>query len=151
MAVTFIPQQYTAHHWVTVDLGRGDSIEIAVSRPTLLEQLRAVEETRGMAWTAYKLASRIQNWRGVNDEHGQPVPYSWDALNQLCAAYDDCVYSLLEAVRNAGQVTENQSKNLPTPPDAGGTDTPSETIPSTESSPSMVDSDGSADSVSISA
>jgi len=151
MAVTFIPKQFTEPTWVTVDLGRGDSIEIAVSRPTLLEQLRAVEETRGLAWTAYKLASKIQDWRGVNNEQGQPVPYSWEALNQLCAAYDDCVYSLLEAVRNAGQVAENQSKNSPTPPHAGGKDTPLETTPATESSPSTAVSAGSADSADISA
>ena len=149
--ITFIPKELTAPVWRTIDLGDGASIEIAVKRPTLAEQLSALEDTRGESVQAFQLRSRIIDWRGVNDEAGKPVPYSWGNLSQLGLTYPNAIWDILIAVREAIDPTETHAKNFESPPLAGGMETTTAAAITTESSDSTTTSADSEDSAPNSA
>lgn len=144
--VTFIPGRFTDPIWQPIDLGHGASIEIAIKRPTLSEQISALAEVAGQSVTALRLNASIVDWRGVQDVNGNAVPYSWTSLGELCRAYPNAIWSLLDAVRVATSDTqESDLKNLPSPSAAGGTATTTETISSTPLSNSPVTCEGSSD------
>jgi hypothetical protein len=139
MTVKFVPKEHTEPKWYLVQLDATDSIEIAIARPTLEEQLRSLSESKGVSYQAYTLAAGIKDWRGVVDEQNQPIPYSWSALSQLCTAYPDAVFELLAAHRTATQgLTETERKNSSSPPASGGEAPESGTTATTESSNSGV-------------
>lgn len=141
--ITFVPKELTAPVWRTIDLGDGASIEIAVKRPTLAEQLNALEDVRGESVQAFQLRSRIIDWRGVNDEAGKPVPYSWANLSQLSLTFPNAIWDILIAVREAIDQTETHAKNCESPPLAGGTETTTAAASTTESLNSTGTSDES--------
>ena len=120
--ITFIPPDFTGPVWKRIELGANASIEIAIKRPTLGEQLSVLEETRGDSLQAFLLRSRIVDWRGVNDPTGQPVPYSWNTLSLLCVSYPDAIWDLLSAVRTVLTTGSDEQKNFKSPSLAGGTD-----------------------------
>lgn len=135
MPVKFIAATLTDPQWFPVELGPDASIEIAFARPTLEDQLKAVNDASGTSYQGYALSAAIKDWRGVEDENGRPVPYSWSALSQLCTAYPDAAFELLAALRKSTQgVTETERKNSPLPPVNGGEAPASETAATTESS-----------------
>lgn len=148
--VKFIPKKFTEPIWYPIDLGGGDSLEIAIARPTLEEQIQAAGKVAGLSYRAYELASSIKDWRGVTDEAGQPIPYSWEALNQLCAGYPDSLWEFLITISKSQKATsqpdEDSEKNLPLPPLNGGATSGDETDPTTISSNSTVDSSADATS-----
>ena len=121
MPVTLKPSQVGQLQWFPVDLGNGDTIEIAMSLPTLEDQLQALDSSGGSGYQAYALASAIRDWRGVFDEQNLPVSYSWESLNLLCAAYPDACFGLLAIRRKLLQgLSEIERKNSPEPPAVGG-------------------------------
>lgn len=135
MTVKFVPKEHTEPQWHLVQLNATDSIEIAIARPTLEEQLRSLSESKGVSYQAYTLAAGIKAWRGVVDEHNQPVPYFWSALSELCTAYPDAAFELLAVHRTATQgLTETERKNSLSPPANGGEAAGNETTATTESS-----------------
>jgi hypothetical protein len=135
MSVKFLARQYVEPKWYPVELGPDATIEIALARPTLEEQLKAIGETD--SYRGYSLLSAIKDWRGVVDENDQPVPYSWAALNQLCTAYPDAVVQFLSVHRTALEgLTETERKNLSSPPGNGGEAAASETTATIQSSDS---------------
>lgn len=142
MPVTFTAGQFNAPQWHTLPLGQGNSIEIAIIQPTLEEQLQTITQSQDFSYQGFTLASTIKDWRGVIDPDGNPVPYSWSALNQLCRTYPDAVFELLAIRRKTlAGLTETERKNSPLPPDAGGSPLNRETTPETESSPTGANSD----------
>ena len=145
--ITFIPSELTAPVWRTIELGAGATIEIAIKRPTLGEQLAALDDSRGESLQAYLLRSRIVDWRGVNDPFGQAVPYSWDHLSTLCMDYPDAIWELLTAVRAVFARGEPDAKNFNSPPLAGGMETTVEPAVLTVSSVSTTTCAGSGGSV----
>jgi hypothetical protein len=143
MTVRFVPKQHTEPKWRLVQLNATDAIEIAIARPTLEEQLRSLSESKGVSYQAYALAAGIKDWRGVIDEHNQPVTYSWSALSELCTAYPDAAFELLAVHRTATQgLTETERKNSSSPPVSGGEILESETTVTTEFSNSGATSSG---------
>lgn len=134
--------------WFTVDLGDGDTIEILMSPPTLEQQLRALDQTQGLGYQAYAISSAICEWRGVIDEKGQVVPYTWTALNSLCTIYPSAVFELLNIRRQMLQpVTDTDRKNSPLLPAAGGEVAPVETAPAMKTLENIASSSGSSDYV----
>jgi hypothetical protein len=129
--ITFIPQQFTGPNWKKIDLGGGDSIELGFSRPTLGDQLAALQATRSESVQAFRLRSQIIDWRGVSDPTGQPVPYSWEMLGELCRSYPNAIWDIILASKSK---PETDLKNSGLPPLAGGTATEIGTATATPSS-----------------
>ncbi len=142
--IKFVPHTLTGPTWRTVELGDGDTIEIAIRRPTLGEQLAYLEDARGDSIQAFNLRSRIIDWRGVQDADGKPVPYSWDTLGQLCMGYENAIWELLSVVREAVSRGCSDLKNFESPPLAGGTEV---TVSTTDLTTSSVSITNSADNV----
>ena len=135
--ITFISQELVGPVWKLIELGDGGTFELAVKRPTLGEQLAVMNDARGEPVEVFLLRSRIVDWRGVNDEAGQPVPYSFDTLGRLSTVYPDLIWDILIAVSEVIKPEATNSKNLPTPPANGGTETTGETTASTALSASI--------------
>lgn len=131
--IKFIPSEFTGPIWKLIELGDGGTFEIAVKRPTLGEQLAALDAARGESVEVFLLRARIVDWRGVNDEVGNPVPYTFDTLGQLSLSYPDLIWDILIAVSEAIKTEATNLKNLPTPPANGGTVTADETTVLTRS------------------
>lgn len=143
--ITLIPSTFTGPIWATVDFGDGASIELGLRRPNLGEQIIALEESDSSR--EYHLRAYISDWRGVNDEHGKPVPYTWESLNQLCTGYPSAIWGILDAIREVRfPDVETTSKNSELPLLAGGTTTNDEITNSTTLSDCTVTSDASSDS-----
>lgn len=121
--ITFMPPSLTELIWRKIELAPGESIEIAIKRPTLDEQLSCLEESVGHTVQSFQLRSRIVDWRGVQDRAGQPVKYSWEMLGALCASYPNSLWDVLLAVREVNTPRGDDEKNSETPPIAGGTAT----------------------------
>ena len=141
--ITFISQALVGPVWKQIDLGDGGTFEIAVRRPTLADQLAVLNDSKGEPVEVFLLRARIVDWRGVNDEAGRPVPYTFDTLGRLSVSYPDLIWDILIAVSEAVQPEATNAKNLPTPPASGGTETTGGTTASTTPSVSTTTSAGS--------
>jgi hypothetical protein len=147
MAVKLVSSEHYQPKWFPLELADGEAIEIALNRPNLEVQLQTLQDLRGGSYQAYQLGSTIADWRGVVDEAGEPVPYSWPSLNQLCQAYDDVAIQLIRLCRKSlAGPSETERKNSPPPSVAGGGDTSDEAANSTRSSMSTSNSNASNDS-----
>lgn len=147
--ITLIPHAFTGPMWQTIDLGDNASIEIAIRRPTLGEQLIALDDSQSSR--EYQLRAYIADWRGVNDPSGKPIPYSWDMLNQLCIQYPEAFYALLAATRNVRMPDPgDDEKKSELPPSDGGTATNGGTTSLMTSSDSVADSAESSGSAAVS-
>lgn len=137
----------------TIDLGNGESIELEIKRASLEEQLTALQEQSGVL-SAARCRAMISGWRGVCDQEGKPVPYSWDALNRFCAIYENAIWAISSAVRDVVNVDpgqqETRSKNSESPPIAGGEATTTETTSSTPSSDTTSSGNASSDYATLS-
>lgn len=138
--ITFIPPSLTELIWKEIELAPGESIEIAIKRPTLDEQLSTLEESVGHTVQSFQLRSRIVDWRGVQDPAGKPVVFSWEMLGALCASYPNALWDLLLAVRELSTPRGDDEKNFETPPVAGGTEVATLTNDSPTSSTSTTSS-----------
>ena len=137
--LTLTSHKISGPRFHTIDFGDGVTIDVGFSQPTLEEQLRALENTNDLTYRGYGLASAIRDWRGVIDENGNPVPYSWTALNQLCTSYPNAVFALLAAYRQSlAGLQETERKNSLPPPVNGGKELATEAVNSTTSSISGV-------------
>lgn len=143
--ITFVPKELTAPVWRTIDLGNGATFDIAIKRPTLAEQLDALDDVRGESVQAFQLRSRIVDWQGVDDQAGKPVPYSWANLSQLSLTFPNAIWDILIAVREVIDQTETHAKNSESPPLAGGTETTTAAATTTESLNSTETSGGCGD------
>lgn len=147
--ITLIPPAFTGFAWETIDLGNGDTIEIGIRRPTLSEQLVALQDCGPSC--EYKVRAYVADWRGVNNEKGEAIPFSWDAINQLCAVYPGAIWALLDSVRKVRFAEgADDSKNSESPPLAGGMTTIDEIIDTMTSSDSTAISVASNDSPTLS-
>lgn len=137
----------------TIDLEKGESIELEIRRASLEEQLASLVDQNWIEETA-KIRSMIVGWRGVFDEDGKPIEYSWDKLNRLCAIYTNAVWSIAFAIREvltaSVDETGDRSKNCEAPPLAGGTETTTETVSLTPSSDTTLSDSASSDYATLS-
>jgi len=138
--ITFIPPSLTELIWKEIELAPGETIEIAIKRPTLDEQLSVLEDSVGLPVQAFQMRSRIVDWRGVQDTAGQPVKFSWEMLGALCASYPNAIWDLLIAVRELDTPGGDDEKNSEPPPAAGGTEAAASTSDSPTSSTSITSS-----------
>lgn len=126
--VTFTPSRFTGPVWKTVELGTDATIQIAIKRPTLNDQLAALADINSLTSQSFKLRASIVGWRDVQDIDGEPVPFTWQALSELCVSYPTAIWALIKAVRDTlDGPTETDQKNWPPPSAAGGTATTTET------------------------
>lgn len=137
--------------WHSIDLSGGQVLEIEVRRPTFEEQVAALAANSQAGYQRARLTSMITNWRGVVDDAGQDLPYSWPNLEALMSVYPQSLRHILTAVNDAWvTLPEDLEKNSPTPPANGGTTTNDAITPLTESSSSTTSSEaefGSAESL----
>ncbi|MDB5338402.1 MAG: hypothetical protein JWN70_4021 [Planctomycetaceae bacterium] len=133
-----MPPSLTELLWRKIELAPGESIEIAIKRPTLDEQLSSLEESVGHTVQSFQLRSRIVDWRDVQDPAGQPVKFSWEMLGALCATYPNAIWDLLAAVRDSTTPGADDEKNSETPPVTGGTAAVALTNDSATSSTSII-------------
>lgn len=138
--ITFIPPSLTEVIWKEIELAPGETIEIAIKRPTLDEQLSTLEDSVGHTVQSFLLRSRIVDWRGVQDTAGQPVVFSWEMLGAMCNSYPHALWDLLAAVRELATPGVDDEKNSETPPVAGGTEAAMLTSDSPTSSTSITSS-----------
>lgn len=122
--VTFTPSRFTGPVWKSVELAPGAAIQIAIKRPSLNDQLAALVDIDSLTSQSFKLRASICDWRDVQDIDGKPVPFTWQALSELCVSYPTAIWALIDAVRAVlDGPTETDQKNLPLPSAAGGTAT----------------------------
>lgn len=140
--ITFMPPSLTELLWRKIEIAPGESIEIAIKRPTLDEQLSSLEESVGHTVQSFQLRSRIVDWRDVQDPTGQPVKFSWEMLGALCATYPNVIWDLLAAVRDSSTPGADDEKNSKTPPVIGGMAAVAVTNDSATSSTSIISSAG---------
>lgn len=150
--VTFTPSRFTGPVWKSVELGADATIQVAIKRPTLNDQLAALADINSLTSQSFKLRASICDWRDVMDIDGQPVPFTWQALSELCVSYPTAIWALIDAVRAVlDGLTETDQKNLPSPSAAGGTATTTETTSSIQSSNTGDSSNASSDYATASA
>lgn len=123
--------------WYPIDLGAGQSFEVQIRRPNFAEQVATLATDSAVSHTQARMSTMIVDWRGVEDEQDPPqlIKFSIDALLQLIQVYPQSFRQITSAVNDMFHVWPGDlEKNLPTPPENGGTTTIAETTASTESS-----------------
>lgn len=133
--------------WRKIELESGESFEVYVTRPSYAQRM----QLHGMDMATlqvpnpdievqiaeHRLKACITNWRGVNDDHGKPVPFDWDAVGRFVEQAPELFGILVRFSREAFRgVTEDRLKNSEspsgeTPAGTSGTATPSTPASST--------------------
>lgn len=86
---------------IPVDLGPAGSLELIVRPTTATEELGATLSAilDGVDAVVLRVFHSITGWSGVNDEHGNPVPFSREALADLMRSLPPfAVVSVMTAV-----------------------------------------------------
>lgn len=132
-----LPKSFvSSSKWHSIDLSGGQILEIEVRRPTFEEQVAALAANTHVGYQRARLTSMIISWRGVVDDAGQDLAYSWQNLEALMSVYPQSLRHILTAVNDAWvTLPEDLEKNSPAPPANGGTTTNDATTDSTTSSP----------------
>ncbi len=97
--------------WRDLDLGGGETIRLLLRAPTVEQRLRdqgfAVAgfygdrpETEAAAYQ-FRLDSVIAGWAGVEDDAGQPIPFSPDNLRRLIDQFPAALEQLLQITTEA--------------------------------------------------
>lgn len=130
-----LPADAVAPQWKTWDIAPAATIELLIGRPTLADQfaiIDAIRKDRDVGYELGEIQARIKDWRGVQDEQGQPLPYSLAALDRIIATYPESFWTLLRLVRETSVgMSETDEKNCVVPPSAGGTAMTTATIDTT--------------------
>lgn len=139
--------------WRTITIGT-DSLRVLVRQPSYADKLTAHgmavaindsvspedAASESSALTAHRIATSIVGWQDVQDEAGQPVPFSAAAMADLCGQCAPLFYELMGLASEAYSGLETDAeKNLPKPSadsaeTTAGTATNASTEPSTSSS-----------------
>lgn len=132
-----LPASQFPPQWHTIDLGEGQSLELLVSRPSFEAQIDRFSSQTTDEFHRSRLNGAVRNWRGVTDDAGEAVPYSFDSLLLLIEAYPQALPAIYRLALDVWTtLPEDLEKNLPTPPANGGTATTDETTGTANSSPS---------------
>ena len=112
--------------WRTLALPEGESLDVLVKLPTWGDKLTAHgfnvfgtddDEPQLMGRLAeHRIKTTITDWRGVQDDAGKDVPFSFASLAGLCEQSTSLFYQLLNVATDAYVgLTEDSAKNLPKP------------------------------------
>lgn len=119
--------------WRSIETAEG-SLELLTRRPTAGDQLEfLLAGSPAERWLA-RLHATVTDWRGVEDEQGQPVPFSIESLVLLCSqigAWTE-VFTLVNDLCDVAP-----PKNSAGPSASGGTAEPSITRPLPDFSESL--------------
>ncbi len=123
--------------WTPASLGIGEEeIEVKLRRPKLDDLLADYDQPRDRASTR-RVQAALCDWRGISDESGKPIPFSWKSLASLCDAFPQLFYNIAHLVDGLYfGMTETEVKNYArrlsgTFPDAEPSQTDSQTTPET--------------------
>lgn len=107
----------TSEEWQAVDLSEIGSFDVLLRHPTFSDVV--VDSELGAGFTAYRLKACVKGWRGVQDEAGHDVPFSFARFENLCLRYPKIIYQVGGKLHTfyAG-MTEESRKNSSAPPDA---------------------------------
>lgn len=138
--------------WYPIDLGGGQAFEVQIRRPTFDEQVAILGAETMSAHTRMLISTMILDWRGVEDDVTPPqtLPFSLDSLWKLISVYPQSLRQITSALNDVFYVYPvDLEKNLPTPPENGGTTMIAETTVSTDclnSGSNSADASGSGES-----
>ena len=86
--------------WVTIDLGPDfGSFEILVRRPNWAALVGEMSDDSGDA--ERRIRDTVVNWRGVQDDKGAEIPFSFDALKSVCEAAPGVAWFIHREARTA--------------------------------------------------
>lgn len=133
-----LPQSIPASaRWADIELGGEQSLRLLLNRPTFAQQVAVLAATTNTEFVEERLRASVTDWADVTNDEDQPLPFSWEALQALFAAYPQALARVNLAVIDVWITHPGDlAKNLPTPPANGGTETTGATAASTASSPS---------------
>lgn len=137
--------------WHPVDLGEGQSFEVRI-RPAVWGDLIRDEATliaemqrrvpEGSS-ESERVKHLVMDWRGVVDNAGDPVPYTFERLQLLCSQHPRTFLKILTLVRqqfvsgvpagDVGDRTGGESKNSDGPSTAGSVAAPLPMTPASDS------------------
>lgn len=83
--------------WETVTCPAGE-FEVAVQNPTYEQQGRDTN-TGDRPWLLYRIETSIVDWRGVNDENDDPIPFHFRNVKAFCHQFPT-VFNQLLALAN---------------------------------------------------
>jgi hypothetical protein len=123
--------------WVDIDLSAGQTLRLKVDPPNFSQQVHSLLAESPSDFWERRIRASVTGWEGVVDDADQPVPFSWDMLEALLVTYPQAL-ALVQAAVIEVWVTypEDLEKKSPAPPASGGTETPTEIAPATDSSSS---------------
>lgn len=97
--------------WQPVKIGE-QSFEVLVRAISFGTKVRSFGQSVDDA-ILERLKATIVDWRGLVDEQDQPIAFSWELLQALCAQSDEAFGQLLDYSR--GIVKEEEEKNSDAP------------------------------------
>lgn len=94
---------------VPITLGDAGTIELVLRPPALGEELSSIIDANPLA---RRMEQSIVGWKGANDEHGKPIPYSHDALAEVLRQFPRALGEVLVAVMDVPvKASESDAKN----------------------------------------
>ena len=104
-----------ADEWKTVTIATGD-FEVLVHRPDFGTKMREINSLED------RIRICIKDWRGINDENDQPIPFSWESLCALCEQSDRALSQLITLTGESTELSEDSEKNSVKPSSELSTD-----------------------------
>ena len=122
------PADITPPQWQIWDIAPGVTLDVLLGPPTFADRFSAIDAMR----------SRIKDWRGVEDDQGEPVRYSFEALDRVIALHPDALSQLQSLVRpDHPELEKNADSPEPSPIVERPTSTP-ESIPNAPPEPALL-------------
>jgi hypothetical protein len=101
--------------WRTISLTSGDSFDVLLKRPTFDDLM--VDRELSTDYTETRIERCVLDWRGVNDENDQPIPYALQTLRDLAVVLPVMVYRIaMELELLYAGLTADAEKNSEKPP-----------------------------------
>lgn len=139
MSVKLPQEKPVGSKWVEIRLGGGQCLQLLVNRPTFAQQVACLSAVSSAEYYQQRISASITDWREVEDNGGQTIPFSLESLWALCGIYPQALARINEAVTDVWVTYPGDlAKNSPPPPATGGMSVPSEIAPSIASSNSAI-------------
>lgn len=84
----------------TVDLGESGMFELFLRPPSFAELVEDYADRDLVSILSRRIRVAVARWEGVEDEQGQPIPYSIQNLQRLCEVHPVAFSQVLKAAKS---------------------------------------------------